>query len=45
VTTPTDHVSAAPGAKRSVHIVPHTHWDREWYGGFGDLRSPAVHPR
>jgi alpha-mannosidase len=22
---------------RTVHIVPHTHWDREWFGGFCDL--------
>lgn len=21
--------------RRRVHVVPHTHWDREWYGGGG----------
>ncbi|CAN5691295.1 hypothetical protein BH24ACT4_BH24ACT4_18570 [soil metagenome] len=26
---------------RRVDIFPHTHWDREWAGGFGDLRLTA----
>jgi mannosylglycerate hydrolase len=42
VTTPIDHVSAAPGAGRAVHIVPHTHWDREWYRSFQSFRLRLV---
>jgi mannosylglycerate hydrolase len=42
VTTPSHHASAAPGAKRSVHIVPHTHWDREWYRSFQTFRLRLV---
>jgi alpha-mannosidase len=26
-----------------VHVVPHTHWDREWYLGFCDLRSRGAY--
>src|SRR3954453_11437889 len=36
---------------RRVHIVPHTHWDREWYSAFqtfrlrlGDLRGDLPPP-
>jgi alpha-mannosidase len=33
----TDH-----GARRRVHIVPHTHWDREWYASFQTFRLRLV---
>ena len=26
-----------------VHIVPHTHWDREWYAPFQAYRAQLVH--
>jgi hypothetical protein len=42
VTTPTDGVSAGQGATRVVHIVPHTHWDREWYQSFQTFRLRLV---
>jgi mannosylglycerate hydrolase len=42
VTTPTDHDSPPPGAKRTVHVVPHTHWDREWYRSFQSFRLRLV---
>jgi alpha-mannosidase len=28
---------------RSIHIVSHTHWDREWYRPFQDFRLKLVH--
>ena len=28
-------------AKR-LHIIPHTHWDREWYMGFEEHRIQLV---
>ena len=30
------------GAARKVHIVPHTHWDREWYAPFQSFRLRLV---
>src|SRR5688500_2440448 len=30
-----------PGAQR-VHVVPHTHWDREWYLTFEEFRERLV---
>jgi alpha-mannosidase len=42
VTIPTGAVSAGQGAKRAVHIVPHTHWDREWYRSFQSFRLRLV---
>jgi mannosylglycerate hydrolase len=30
------------GARRRVHIVPHTHWDREWYASFQTFRLRLV---
>ena len=27
---------------RSVHVVPHTHWDREWYDPFPTFRNRLV---
>jgi mannosylglycerate hydrolase len=27
----------------TYHIVPHTHWDREWYKSFESFRSMLVH--
>jgi alpha-mannosidase len=29
-------------ARRRVHIVPHTHWDREWYASFQTFRLRLV---
>lgn len=29
--------------KYTVHIVPHTHWDREWYSPFQRYRMRLVH--
>jgi mannosylglycerate hydrolase len=42
MTTPADSVSAGQSAKRTVHIVPHTHWDREWYRSFQSFRLRLV---
>jgi mannosylglycerate hydrolase len=42
VTTPSDAVSAGQGTRRRVHIVPHTHWDREWYRSFQSFRLRLV---
>ena len=42
MTTPSDGVSAGQTAKRVVHIVPHTHWDREWYKSFQTFRLRLV---
>src|SRR5690606_2669573 len=28
--------------RRQVHIVPHTHWDREWYASFQTFRLRLV---
>src|SRR6266542_5578894 len=33
---------AAMAAQRTVHIVPHTHWDREWYEPFQRFRMRLV---
>jgi alpha-mannosidase len=40
----TDHggVTAAGRAIREVHVVPHTHWDREWYLPFQRFRLRLV---
>ena len=27
---------------RTVHVVPHTHWDREWYRTFEAFRARLV---
>jgi 2-O-(6-phospho-alpha-D-mannosyl)-D-glycerate hydrolase len=42
VTTPINAVSAGQGARRTVHVVPHTHWDREWYQSFQTFRLRLV---
>jgi mannosylglycerate hydrolase len=42
VTTPTDAVSAGQTTSRVVHVVPHTHWDREWYQSFQTFRLRLV---
>jgi len=34
-----------PAAPVTVAIVPHTHWDREWYQPFQALRVRLVHLR
>ncbi|MBQ8752047.1 MAG: hypothetical protein IJZ13_02970, partial [Clostridia bacterium] len=28
--------------KKTLHIVPHSHWDREWYMGFERHRMRLV---
>lgn len=30
------------GVRRKVHVVPHTHWDREWYSPFQTFRLRLV---
>jgi mannosylglycerate hydrolase len=42
VTTTASDVSASQVTKRRVHIVPHTHWDREWYQSFQTFRLRLV---
>ena len=27
----------------TLHVVPHTHWDREWYLPFQEMRIRLVH--
>jgi alpha-mannosidase len=34
--------TAGEGTRRRVHIVPHTHWDREWYASFQTFRLRLV---
>jgi mannosylglycerate hydrolase len=34
--------AAGHSAARRVHIVPHTHWDREWYASFQTFRLRLV---
>ncbi|HEX5366700.1 MAG TPA: glycoside hydrolase family 38 C-terminal domain-containing protein [Acidimicrobiales bacterium] len=40
----TDPGGRRPGAgpRRRVHVVPHTHWDREWYASFQTFRLGLV---
>ena len=38
----TDTDSAPTGARRSIAVVPHTHWDREWYEPFQVFRLKLV---
>src|SRR5213596_2782050 len=38
----TDKVRAGRLAKRRVSVVPHTHWDREWYAPFQTFRLRLV---
>ncbi|MBA2254447.1 MAG: hypothetical protein H0W07_04970 [Chloroflexi bacterium] len=33
---------ASPTATTTVHLVPHTHWDREWYEPFQAFRMRLV---
>ncbi|MGI8685620.1 MAG: hypothetical protein ACR2MO_11140, partial [Acidimicrobiales bacterium] len=35
-------VPAGQRAQRRVAIVPHTHWDREWYAPFQSFRLRLV---
>ncbi|MBN2624045.1 MAG: hypothetical protein JXA83_11775, partial [Acidimicrobiales bacterium] len=37
-----DRTDAAQGTRRRVDIVPHTHWDREWYASFQTFRLQLV---
>jgi mannosylglycerate hydrolase len=34
--------TAGEETRRRVHIVPHTHWDREWYASFQTFRLRLV---
>jgi hypothetical protein len=34
--------TAGQTARREVHVVPHTHWDREWYASFQSFRLRLV---
>jgi Glycosyl hydrolases family 38 N-terminal domain len=37
------HMSSEPAAGRTtIHLVPHTHWDREWYRPFQSFRMQLV---
>jgi alpha-mannosidase len=38
----TSGASAGQHHRRRVHIVPHTHWDREWYASFQTFRLRLV---
>jgi hypothetical protein len=42
MTAPTDSVSAGQRTRRTVHVVPHTHWDREWYQSFQTIRLRLI---
>lgn len=35
-------MTAAPTTVRSVHVLPHTHWDREWYDPYPAFRIRLV---
>ena len=35
-------LTAGQSTRRRVHIVPHTHWDREWYASFQTFRLRLV---
>src|SRR2546425_2493323 len=39
---PHSHLKAAGDATAEVHVVPHTHWDREWYLPFAVYRRRLV---
>src|SRR5208283_2303964 len=41
--TADEGISAGHRAQRRVSIVPHTHWDREWYEPFQTFRLRLVH--
>ena len=40
--SPSEGVGAGPAPIRTVAIVPHTHWDREWYLPFQGFRLRLV---
>ncbi len=40
---PASEASGAPAGPRRVAVVPHTHWDREWYEPFQTFRLKLVH--
>jgi mannosylglycerate hydrolase len=35
-------MSADAAARTTIHLVPHTHWDREWYRPFQSFRMQLV---
>ncbi len=43
MSTDSDSISAGQKVRRRVSIVPHTHWDREWYEPFQTFRLRLVH--
>ena len=36
-------MSSSGGPPRQIDVVPHTHWDREWYDPFQTFRLKLVH--
>ena len=38
----TGHEDPTTGARRRVAVVPHTHWDREWYDAYQTFRLKLV---
>ena len=41
--TESAHISPGQGRKRRIAVVPHTHWDREWYEPYQTFRLRLVH--
>ena len=41
-TGPLGQAEAGQGTRRRVNVVPHTHWDREWYSSFQSFRLRLV---
>ncbi len=35
--------AGSPGVARRIAVVPHTHWDREWYEPYQTFRMKLVH--
>src|SRR6202158_6310374 len=40
--TPPAQYAVPEAASTTVHVVPHTHWDREWYATFETFRAQLV---
>ena len=41
--TSASEAGGRPSAPRRIAVVPHTHWDREWYDPFQTFRLKLVH--
>jgi mannosylglycerate hydrolase len=39
---PQEHTPGRGGGRRTIAVVPHTHWDREWYDPFQTYRLKLV---